>query len=125
MFEGITMNINMMEGNYNSFLANTFLGNHKEPLDGLVGNDPYIAPMEKMLTAHDIKGIRKNTYQTAFHIYHQLLILKSLSDLSQFKGVLLGLRQVLATESSLKMPKKAFCSTLKAFFLLKIFRFLS
>ena len=42
-----------------------------------------------------------------------------------FKGALSGLRQVLATESSLKMMKNAFHVTLKALFALKIFKFLS
>ena len=40
------------------------------------------------------------------------------------KGRLSGLRQFLATESSLKMVKNAFYFTLKAFFILKIFKFL-
>ena len=42
-----------------------------------------------------------------------------------FKGALSGLRQLLATESSLKMIKNAFYFTLKALFILKIFQFLS
>ena len=42
-----------------------------------------------------------------------------------FKGELSGLKQVLATGSSLKMMKNAFYFTLKAFFVLKIFKFLS
>ena len=41
------------------------------------------------------------------------------------KGTLLGLRQFLITESHLKMKKNAFYFTLKAFFVLKIFNFLS
>ena len=39
------------------------------------------------------------------------------------KGTLSGLRQVLATESPLKMMKIAFCLTLKALFVLEIFHF--
>ena len=42
-----------------------------------------------------------------------------------FKGALWGLRQFLATESPLKMMKNAFYFTLKALFVLKIFKFLS
>ena len=40
------------------------------------------------------------------------------------KGALSCLRQLLATESSLKMTKNAFYFTLKAVFVLKIFKFL-
>ena len=41
------------------------------------------------------------------------------------KGALSGLRQFLITESPLKMMKNAFYFTLKALFILKIFKFLS
>ena len=41
-----------------------------------------------------------------------------------FKGALSGLRQFLATEIPLKMMKSAFYLTLKALFILKIFKFL-
>ena len=41
------------------------------------------------------------------------------------KGALLGLKQLLLTESPLKMVKSAFYFILKALFLLKIFKFLS
>ena len=41
------------------------------------------------------------------------------------KGALLGPRQFLATESPLKMMKNVFYFTLKALFILKIFKFLS
>ena len=41
------------------------------------------------------------------------------------KGALSGLRQHLAYESPLKIMKNAFYFTLKAFFVLKIFNFLS
>ena len=41
------------------------------------------------------------------------------------KGALSGLRQFLATECPLKMIKNAFYFTLKALFVLKIFKFLS
>ena len=41
------------------------------------------------------------------------------------KGALSGLRQFLTSESPLKMMKNAFYFTSKAFFVLKIFSFLS
>ena len=41
------------------------------------------------------------------------------------KGILSGLRQFLAKESPLIMMKNAFYVTLKALFILKIFKFLS
>ena len=41
------------------------------------------------------------------------------------KGALSGLKQLLATESNLKMMKNYFYFTLKALFVLKIFKFLS
>ena len=42
-----------------------------------------------------------------------------------FKGALSGLRQLLATESPLKTTKNVVYFTLKALFVLKIFKFLS
>ena len=42
-----------------------------------------------------------------------------------FKGALAGLRQFLATENPLKIMENAFNFTLKAFFVLKVFKFLS
>ena len=42
-----------------------------------------------------------------------------------FKGTLIDLRQLLATESPLKMMKNAFHFILKALFALKIFKFLA
>ena len=47
------------------------------------------------------------------------------SLISNLKGALSGLRQFVATESSLKMMENAFYFTSKAFFVLKIFKFLS
>ena len=44
---------------------------------------------------------------------------------SKFVGALSGLRQLLATESPLKMMKNTFYSILKALFVLNIFKFLS
>ena len=46
------------------------------------------------------------------------------SDNVSFKGSLSGLGQFWATESPLKMIKNAFYFTLKALFVLKIFKFL-
>ena len=43
----------------------------------------------------------------------------------KFKGALSGLKQFLATESPFKMMKNAFYFTLRALFVLKIFKFLS
>ena len=48
-----------------------------------------------------------------------------MSESLDFKGALSGLRQLLATESSLKILKNAFYFTLKGLFVLKIFKFLS
>ena len=49
----------------------------------------------------------------------------NIPPLFSLKGVLSGLRQFFATESPLKMMKNAFYFTLKALFVLKIFKFLS
>ena len=43
----------------------------------------------------------------------------------EFKGLLLDVRQFLTTESPLRIMKNAFCLTVKALFVLKIFKFLS
>ena len=43
----------------------------------------------------------------------------------ELKGALSGLRQFLTAESSLKMMKNVFYFTLKALFVIKIFKFLS
>ena len=45
--------------------------------------------------------------------------------ISEIEGTLLGLGQSLATESSLQVMKNAFYFTLKAAFVLNIFKFLS
>ena len=47
------------------------------------------------------------------------------SNRLMFKGAVSGLRQFVATESALKIMKNAFYFTLKALFVLKIFKFLS
>ena len=56
-----------------------------------------------------------------------LTVFFSLSGIGtrRVKGALLGLRQFLATESSLKLMKNAFYYTSKALFVLKISKFLS
>ena len=43
----------------------------------------------------------------------------------ELEGALSGLRQIFATEGSLKMMKNAFYFTLKVIFVLNIFKFLS
>ena len=48
-----------------------------------------------------------------------------LKKILPLKGALSGLRQLLATESPLKMMKNAFYFTSKALFVLNIFKFLS
>ena len=51
------------------------------------------------------------------------LMLQSSKLLGTIKGALSGLRQFLATERPLKIMENAFYFTLKALFVLKIFRF--
>ena len=61
-----------------------------------------------------------------FSLYMFKFILKNTKDhlrLRQLKGALSGLRQFLATESPSQMMKNAFYFTIKAFFVLKIFKF--
>ena len=53
-------------------------------------------------------------------------LLISFSQLqTSFEGILSGLRQFLATQSPLKLMKNDFYFTLKALFVLKVFKFLS
>ena len=61
-----------------------------------------------------------------FHksVIMNLTVTKTLSDFF-IKGTLSSLRPFLAIKSPLKMMKNAFYFTLKAFFFLKIFEFLS
>ena len=54
-------------------------------------------------------------------VFHCIVTWKQKS----FKGALSGLRQILATESRLKIMKNAFSFTLKALFVHKIFKFFS
>ena len=66
-----------------------------------------------------------------FQKYSDMILNKKEQTISQtvsstaIKGALPGLRQFLATESSLKMIKNSFYFNSKALFVLKIFRFLS
>ena len=48
-----------------------------------------------------------------------------LAPSTKFKGALSGLKQFLAAESPIKMMQNAFYFTSKAYFVLKIFRYLS
>ena len=57
------------------------------------------------------------------HFFANLFLAQKEAD--WVKGTLSGLRQLLATESPLKMMKSAFYFTLKSLFVLKIFKFLS
>ena len=59
------------------------------------------------------------------HKYSKYKNCLSMIRLICIKGALLGLRQFSAPESPLKMMKNAFYFTLKALFVLKIFKFLS
>ena len=53
------------------------------------------------------------------------LLLNTPFHLAKIKGALSGLKQVLATESPLKIMKNAFYFTSKALFVLQIFKLLS
>ena len=68
----------------------------------------------------------KNSHRYPFSRYF-LVELDTLKKFFSFvvKDALSGLRQFLATESPLKMMKNAFYFTLKALFILKMFKFLS
>ena len=68
----------------------------------------------------------QNTYSVQFLSYtYPHLIQLQISKRLVIEGVLSLLRQFLATESPLRMKKNAFCFTLKALFVLKIFIFLT
>ena len=51
--------------------------------------------------------------------------MENLTVYQELKGALSGLRKFLLVESPLKMMKNAFYFSLKALFILKIFKFLS
>ena len=62
---------------------------------------------------------------SSFHFPIHIFIHSNKLYFVTFKGALSGLRQFLGTKSTFKMMKKAFYFTLKALFVLKIFKFLS
>ena len=71
-------------------------------------------------------GLRENVWQMDYDLFKKVRKKKVLSHTTMFfKGALSGLKQVFPTENSLKIMKNGFCFTLKAFFVLKIFKFLS
>ena len=57
--------------------------------------------------------------------HSSFLILRRIASIHLMKGTLSGLRKLSATENLLKLIKNYFCFTLKALFVLKIFKFLS
>ena len=65
---------------------------------------------------------RMNIWTTTSKIYFMEFVIH---QLNWIKRTLWGLRQFLATESSLKIMKNTFCFTLKPLFLLKIFNILT
>ena len=70
--------------------------------------------------------ILPNFLRTPFYIEHIRWLLLDIVQIYQgLKGVLSDLRKFFVTESFSKMMKNAFHFTLKAFFILKIFNFLS
>ena len=71
---------------------------------------------------HRLNIIEKRNVLASLHFFH-FHYLKSILNDDSFKGVLLCLRQCLATESPLKMMKDVFYFTSKAPFVLKIFSF--
>ena len=71
------------------------------------------------------KYFKKNYFDTSISNYLSIDFLEYFPhSFYLFKGALPGLRQFLATKSSLKMNKSAFYSNLKAPFVLKIFKLL-
>ena len=65
-----------------------------------------------------------HNFESKFDIHEMFFLKVIFSDNVSFKGSLSGLGQFWATESPLKMIKNAFYFTLKALFVLKIFKFL-
>ena len=72
-------------------------------------------------------GITRNDFHIAstnyFSVWYYRDKIKTWNEIIWFTGALSGLIQFLATESTLKMMKNAFYFTLKALFILKIFKF--
>ena len=86
----------------------------------------------KCVCAHKIRRLiimkmkMKNRTRSAHeHKYSKYKKVHSIITLTCIKGALSGLRQFLANERPLKVMKNAFYFTLKAHFVLKIFKFLS
>ena len=78
----------------------------------------------------DFKGHSKNEFENASENEAEKKEIKKkgflmMKILRNLKCALSGLRQFLAAESPFKMMKNAFYFTLKALFVLKIFKFLS
>ena len=69
----------------------------------------------------EIRYKQQGSFLAKFRALAYLLIIIAYLLIIDFKGILLGLRQFLATESPLKMMKNGFYFTLKALFVLKIF----
>ena len=72
-------------------------------------------------------GITRNDFHIAstnyFSVWYYQDKIKTWNEIIWFTGALSSLIQFLATESTLKMMKNAFYFTLKALFILKIFKF--
>ena len=82
--------------------------------------------MKKIRSNHQRCSVKKAVFKnfanfTGKHPSWSLFLIKC-EICEIFKGALSGLRQFLATESPLKMMKNAFYFTLKALFVLKIFK---
>ena len=105
---------------------------------------PLLNPWYALVRVHIWVGLRNVSFDIALipnfkHIQHSYLYvivftLKMFSStglitwifkISLFKEALSGLKQFLATESLFRIIKNAFYFTLKTYFVLKIFKFLS
>ena len=79
------------------------------------------------------KDERKKPSPKGLYNFYKFVVFGTASDIARsilyklgiIKGALSGLRQFLVNESPLEMMKDAFYFTLKALFVLKIFKFLS
>ena len=86
----------------------------------------------KCVCAHKIRRLiimkmkMKNRTRSALeHKYSKYKKVRSIITLTCIKGALSGLREFLANERALKVMRNVFYFTLKAHFVLKIFKFLS
>ena len=81
------------------------------------------------ITSNFLKAVFHNTLisikESIINNQFSLINIKKSFSITLIKGALSGLRQYLANESPLKLMKNAFYFTLKPFFVLKIFKFLS